>query len=89
MEGSMSEAANLVMRRSIILWIGAGLIFPLNIWAGTSGHPVYFKAALVLTGAFAIFGVAFGIWAARTVTRPAKNFVPAGRLPSLHSSWRP
>lgn len=65
----MKDAVTLVMRRATVLWIGSGLFLALNIIAGFSGNIQFFRCALVLTAAFAIFGIAFGIWAARTITR--------------------
>ena len=65
----MNQPNALVMRQTMILWIGSGLLSCLNIVAATSGDPTFVKISLALTAAFALFGVAFGVWAARTITR--------------------
>jgi Na+-transporting NADH:ubiquinone oxidoreductase subunit NqrD len=64
----MPEANALVMRRSLILWIGAGLLFGFSIFAASQQSLSLVYWALALSAAFAIFGIAFGIWAARKVT---------------------
>ena len=65
----MSKAHVLVMRRSVVLWIGAGLLMGFNIFAASQSSLTLVYWALALTGAFSVAGVAFGIWAGRTVTR--------------------
>jgi ABC-type proline/glycine betaine transport system permease subunit len=59
------------MRRATFLWIGTGLIMGLNLFAAYQQSMAVIYGALVATGIFALVGVAFGIWAARTVTRAA------------------
>lgn len=65
----MTDGHAIVMRRSIILWIGTGLLIAFNLFAASQQTPALTYAALVATGLFALFGIGFGIWAARTVTR--------------------
>ena len=64
----MSKANLLVMRRAIILWIGSGLLLGFNIFAASQQDVELIRWTLVLTAAFALFGIAFGIWAAKKVT---------------------
>jgi hypothetical protein len=64
----MPEANILVMRRAVILWVGAGLLLGFNIFAASQQSMPLVMWALALTGAFSLFGIAFGIWAARKVT---------------------
>jgi hypothetical protein len=66
----MVNANTLVMRRAVILWVGAGLLMGFNIYAASQRSPALIYWALALTGAFALFGIAFGIWAARKITAP-------------------
>ena len=68
----MSNANSLVMQRAVILWVGAGLLIGFNIFAASQRSPTLVYWALALTGAFALFGIAFGIWAARKVTAPPR-----------------
>jgi len=63
----MTEATKLVWRRSVILWIGAGLVTALNYIAATFGDQTLTYGALAVTGMFALFGIGFGIWAGRTL----------------------
>ena len=66
------NAANVtVMKRATFLWIGAGLIIGLNIFAANQRSEAVIYGALIATGLYALFGMGFGIWAARTVTRAA------------------
>lgn len=65
---SMPETNALVMRRAVILWIGAGLLLGFNIFAASQGSHPLVMGALGLSAVFAAFGIAFGVWAARKVT---------------------
>jgi Flp pilus assembly protein protease CpaA len=65
----MTEPHTLVMRRSIILWVGTALVIAFNLFAAFRQDFATTYAALVLTGGLAVFGIGFGIWAARTMTR--------------------
>ena len=58
------------MRRAVILWVGAGLLLGLNIFAGAMANLAIIRVSLALMGAFAPFGIALGVWAAWEVTRP-------------------
>jgi Na+-transporting NADH:ubiquinone oxidoreductase subunit NqrD len=64
----MPEANILVMRRAVILWVGAGLLLGFNIFAASQQNMTLVMWALALTAAFSLFGIGFGIWAARKVT---------------------
>ena len=68
----MREANLLVLRRAAILSVGSGLPLGLNIFAASQQSPQLIHWALVLTAIFALFGIVFGIWAAKKVTaRPS------------------
>jgi hypothetical protein len=60
-----------VMKRATFLWIGSGLIIGVNLFAAYSQSEAVIYGALAATGLFALFGIAFGIWAGRTVARAA------------------
>ena len=64
----MTEANVLVMKRAMFLWIGAGLLLAFNIFAASQQSASLVYWALALTGAFAVFGIGFGVWAARKVS---------------------
>lgn len=64
----MRDVNAMVMRRSMILWVGTALLLGLNLFAASQGSLQLTMWALALTGAFSVFGIAFGIWAARKVT---------------------
>lgn len=68
----MADAHVLVMRRAVILWVGAGLLIGFNIFAASQRSASLVYWALALTGAFALFGIAFGIWAAKKVAAPPR-----------------
>lgn len=65
----MSEPHALVMRRSIILWIATAIVIGFNLFAAARHEASTTYAALALTGGMAVFGIGFGIWAARTMTK--------------------
>jgi uncharacterized membrane protein YqjE len=67
-EADMQEANILVMRRAAILWTGSALVTGFNIFAAYAQDQRLVMWALAMTAAFALFGVAFGVWAARKVT---------------------
>jgi len=64
----MPEANARVLRRSVILWVAAFLLIGFNMYAGLVRNTDLIKFALALTAVFAIAGIAFGVWAARTIT---------------------
>jgi hypothetical protein len=64
-----AAARKRVMLWSIPLWIGAGTLPGLNITAGLSGDRGWLMASLALTDLYALCGIGFGVWAARTVMR--------------------
>jgi hypothetical protein len=63
----MGDVNAMVMRRSVILWAGAGLLMGFNIFVASRASERLVMWALGLNAAFALFGIAFGIWAARKV----------------------
>ena len=65
----MTDGHAIVMRRSMILWIGTVVLIAFNLFAASQRSPTLTYAALVATGLFALFGIGFGIWAARTIAR--------------------
>lgn len=67
----MNAATVAVMKRAVFLWIGSGLILGFNIFAAYRQSLAVIYAALAVTGLFALGGIAFGIWAARSLTRAA------------------
>lgn len=68
----MPEANALVMRRAVILWVGAGLLLGFNIFAALQHSLTVVYWALALSAAFAVVGVGFGVWAAKTMTARRK-----------------
>lgn len=64
----MTDAHVLVMQRAVVLWVGSGLLLGFNIFAAFQGRMDLVMGALAASGAFAVFGIAFGIWAARRIT---------------------
>ena len=68
----MPEANVLVMRRAVFLWVGAGLLLGFNIFAASQQSLTVVYWALALTAAFALFGIAFGVWAAKQITARPK-----------------
>ena len=65
----MNAASVTVMKRAMYLWIGTGLVMGFNIFAAYQASEIAVYSALALTGLFALVGIGFGIWAARTVAR--------------------
>src|SRR3546814_6398305 len=65
----MTDSHQIVMRRSMILWIGTALLIAFNLFAASQHSFALTYAALAATGVFALFAIGFGIWAARMVTR--------------------
>ena len=68
----MPEANALVMRRAVILWVGAGLLLGFSIFAASQQSLTLVYWALTLSAAFAVFGIGFGISAAKKVTARPK-----------------
>lgn len=64
----MRNANMLVMQWAAILWIGSGLVTGFGIFAAYRQDMNLILWALAVTAAFALFGVGFGIWAARKIT---------------------
>ena len=65
----MDQASYTVLRRSLVLWIGAATVISLLTAVAVLQDPAFTYAVLALTGAFALFGIGFGIWAANLLTR--------------------
>ena len=65
----MSQSNTLVMRRSIILWVATAAVIAFNLFAASGHDGSLTYAALLLTGAMALFGIGFGLWAARILGR--------------------
>ena len=75
----MTEGHAIVMRRSLILWIGTALLIGFNLFAASQHDAALTYAALAATGLFALFGIGFGLWAAWTLTRKPASVDPAAR----------
>src|SRR3546814_5215944 len=60
-----TDGNQIVMRRSMILWIGTALLIAFNLFAANQPSFALTHAALVATGLFAPFATGSGIWAAR------------------------
>ena len=58
----MTEPHALVMRRSIILWIGTAVVIGFNLFAASQHETSMVYAALILTGSMAVLvsGLVFG-----------------------------
>jgi Na+-transporting NADH:ubiquinone oxidoreductase subunit NqrD len=69
---AMPDANAVVMRRAVILWIGAGLLLGFNIFAASQQSLSLVHWALALSAAFAVFGIGFGVWAAKKVAERPK-----------------
>lgn len=65
----MNEANALIVRRAWWLWAGTFLLIAFNLFAAMHRGKALTLVALALTGCLAIAGVAFGIWAGRTLSR--------------------
>jgi len=65
----MREPNLTVMRRSIPLWIGALLLTTLNAFVALQPVSSLSFIALACSGAFALYGISFSVWAARRLTR--------------------
>jgi hypothetical protein len=66
---AVTDANVLVMRRATILWVGATLMMTFNMLAAFGGSERLVMWALALSGAFAVVGIAFGVWAGLKVAR--------------------
>src|SRR3546814_15717488 len=66
----MTDSHQIVMRRSMILWIGTAILIAFNLFAASQHTFALTYAALAATGVFVLVALGFGIWAARMVTRP-------------------
>jgi hypothetical protein len=65
----MREPNLTVMRRTIPLWIGALLITALNAFVASQPVSSLTFIALACSGTFAVYGIGFGVWAARRLTK--------------------
>jgi len=61
----MREQNLTVLRRSIPLWIGAGLLMILNAVAFSPPPSSLTYVALACSGVFALYGIGFGFWAGK------------------------
>jgi len=61
----MQEPNRTVMKRSIPLWIGAVLLMTLNGLAAALPSLPLIYLALACSGAYALYGIGFGIWVGR------------------------
>src|SRR3546814_8513306 len=56
----MTDSHQIVMRRSMILWIGTALLIAPNLFAASQHSFALTYAALAATGVFAPFAISFG-----------------------------
>jgi membrane associated rhomboid family serine protease len=65
----MTDAHLTIVRRSVLLWIGAGLVMTLLALAAGLNDPALVRIALAVSAAYAVLGLAFGVWAGRLIAR--------------------
>ncbi len=65
----MQEPNLSVLRHSVPLWIGAGLLIALDALAASLPLSRLTYVALACSGAYALYGVGFGIWAGRQLSK--------------------
>lgn len=65
----MDNAHWSIIRGSLILWVGSVLMVSLTSAAAVLGDADLLFLVLGLTGAFALFGIGFGLWVGRRVAR--------------------
>lgn len=65
----MKSGHALVIQRSIYIWIGTFALIGFNLFAATQRSLALTYIGLLATGVFAIVGIAFGIWAGKTVSK--------------------
>ena len=68
-ETVMREPYFTVMRRSVPLWIGAGLLTALNAFVFSQPASSLTFVALACSAAFALFGIGFGLWAGKQLAK--------------------
>ena len=66
----MREPSLTVMRRSVPLWIGTGLLTALNAFVALLPVSSLTYIALYSSGAFALYGIGFGVWAGHKLSKP-------------------
>jgi hypothetical protein len=69
LEADMQEPHRTVLKRSVPLWITAFLLMTLNGLAAMLGSPSLTYVALAISGAFALYGIGFGIWVGRKLSK--------------------
>jgi hypothetical protein len=65
----MKGPNQMVFLRSIPLWIGTLLLVTLSGLAASLRSITLIQTALVLSGAFALYGIGFGVSVGRTLSR--------------------
>jgi hypothetical protein len=65
----MREPYSTVMRRSVPLWIGAGLLTALNAFVFSQPTSSLAFVALACSAAFALYGIGFGLWAGKQLAK--------------------
>jgi hypothetical protein len=58
-----------VLRKSVILWVGTGILLAMCGVALYSRDESLVYVVLALTACFSIYGIFFGIWAARRLSK--------------------
>src|SRR3546814_14232512 len=69
----MTDSHQIVMRSSMILWLGKELLIALNLFAESQHSFALHYAALAANAVFAPLEICFGIWARRMVTRRSEG----------------
>ena len=67
----MAPGSVAVLRKAVILWVGTGILLGLCGVALYSRDKPFIYVVLGLTVCFAIFGIFFGVWAARRLSKEA------------------
>jgi hypothetical protein len=65
----VNKSSVAVLRKAVILWVGTGVLLGLCGVALRSRNISFVYVVLGLTACFAIFGIFFGIWAARRLSK--------------------
>ena len=60
---------SLMQPSSMLFWGGTGTLLGLVIFASTQNSTLLTYGVLVLAAAYSIFGVCYGVWAAREATK--------------------
>jgi presenilin-like A22 family membrane protease len=65
----MQDPNSTVLKRSISLWISAFLLTTLYAVGAWLASPALLHVAFIATGVYALYGIGFGIWAGRKLSK--------------------